>query len=52
MSDPGSSRYGRQLCERAKSGSGVAQKSKKSKKKRKKGWADMLEDVLDDVLDF
>ena len=27
-------------------------KSKKSKKKRKKGWADMLEDVLDDVLDF
>ena len=25
---------------------------KKSKKKRKKGWADQLEDILDDVLDF
>lgn len=25
---------------------------KKKKKKKKKGWADRLEDVLDDVLDF
>ena len=27
-------------------------KKKKSKKKRKKGWADELEDILEDVLDF
>jgi len=35
-----------------KGGDSKKSKSKKSKKKRKKGWADMLEDVLDDVLDF
>lgn len=38
--------------ERPKKSQKKKSKSKKSKKKRTKGWADQLEDIFDDVLDW